>query len=78
MDDNLHMVFTGTEVEVLLLKGELEENGIASMVRDRLASSLRAGYVAGTFSTLELYITGSDLEKAKPIIEEFLGSRQSD
>ena len=42
MDDNLHMVFTGTEVEVLLLKGELEENGIASMVRDRLASSLRA------------------------------------
>jgi hypothetical protein len=75
MDDTLYIAYTGTEVEVLMLKGILEENGIMAMIRDRLSSSLLAGYVAGTTSTLELFVTGSDLEKARPLIQEFLNSR---
>jgi hypothetical protein len=75
MDDTLHIAYTGTEVEVLMLKGILEENGIMAMVRDRFSSSLKAGYVAGTPSSVELIVTGTDLEKAKPLIQEFLNSR---
>jgi len=34
MKNSLLRAFTGTEIEVILLKGALEENGISTMIRD--------------------------------------------
>jgi hypothetical protein len=63
-------VFTGTEIQVLLLKGELEANGIPAMIRDDFNSALSAGFFSGSPSSLYLFINEADLEKAQPIIDE--------
>lgn len=63
-------VFTGTEIEVLLVKGELEANGIPVMIRDDFNSALSAGFFSGSPSSLYLFINEADLEKAQSIIGE--------
>jgi hypothetical protein len=77
MENNLFKAFTGSEIEVLLLQGELEANNISSMKRDGFASGLRAGFYGGSPSSVDLFIEESELEKATPIIEEFLANRDS-
>ncbi len=71
MNTNLYRAFTGSEIEVILLKSELEANGISVMVKDDFTSGLAAGFYAGSPSTLDLFINEEDGEKALPIIEEF-------
>jgi hypothetical protein len=77
MDENIIKAFTGSEIEVILLQGELEENGISSLVRDGFSSGLRAGFYGGSPSAIELYIAESDQEKAEPIIREFIQNREA-
>ena len=76
MKDNLINVFTGNEIEVVLLQGELEENGISSMTRN--ASSVGSTIYGGAPTSLELFINEPDLEKARPIIQEFQKNRDSE
>jgi len=76
MKDELYKAFTGSEIEVLLLKDELEANGISSMARDGFSSGLRAGFYGGSPSSVDLYISDSDKDLAAPIIEEFLKNRE--
>ena len=75
MKNNLIRAFTGTEFEVILLKGELEENGISTMIRDDFTNSISAGFYGGTPSSIDLFINESDLVKAEPIIREYLQNR---
>lgn len=75
MEDRLYKAFTGSEIEVILLQGELEENGIPSMTRDGSTSGVSQFY-GGAPSAMDLFIEESDLEKAGPVIEEFLQNRE--
>ena len=77
MNNKLLRVFTGTEIEVILLQGELEENGISSMTSNGSASVSSTIY-GGAPTSLELYINEPDLEKARPIIQEFQKNRDSE
>jgi len=70
--NNLIRVFTGSEISVILLKGELEENGIASLIRNDYQSGASAGFYGGSASGIDLFIQESDLKTAEPIIEEFI------
>jgi len=72
MKDNILKIYTGSEVPVRLLKGLLEENNIYSIIKDEFQSSISAGYVKGVPSAIDIYIKQSDLEKAKPIIADFI------
>ena len=74
MKDNLINIFNGTEIEVILLQGELEENGISSMTQNASNAVVSTIY-SGAPAALDLYINESDLEKARPIIEEFIQNR---
>jgi hypothetical protein len=65
-------VYTGTEVTVALLKGELEKAGIVGMVRDDFASGAASGFYGGDPSAIDLYIQESDVKKAQPIVKGFL------
>lgn len=66
--DNLIKVFTGSEFSIYLLKAKLEEIGISSIVRNEFN-----GAFLGTIPpAVDLYINESDLEKAEPIIREFI------
>jgi hypothetical protein len=66
--DNLIKVFTGSEFSVFLLKAKLEDIGISAIVRNDFN-----GAFLGTISpAVDLFINESDLEKAEPLIKEFL------
>ncbi len=70
--DTLIRIFTGTEISVLLLKGILEEAGIAASVRNDYQLGVDIGAVLGARSAVDLYIRQPDFEKAVPLVNEFL------
>jgi hypothetical protein len=70
-NSNLIHVYSGTELTVNLLKGELEIFGIPSIIRNGFYSGISAGFPGGVPSSIELLIQELDLEKAEPIISEF-------
>jgi len=65
-------VFAGSEITVNLLKAELEQAGIMSNVVNEYEESNFRGFSTGTPYSVDLYILDTDLEKAKPIVDEFL------
>jgi len=54
-----------------MLKAQLEENGIAAMIRNDFQSGVAAGFVAGFPSFIDLYISESDKTMAEPIVKAF-------
>lgn len=68
-------VFSGTEVQVIILQGQLESINVKSAVQNDFQSGISAGFGGGTASTVRLSILESDLEKAKPIIKEFISNQ---
>jgi Putative prokaryotic signal transducing protein len=71
-NDGLIRVFTGTEVTVNLLKGELEAIGITSLIQNDFLSGITSGFAGGAPSAIDLFIQEHDLETAKPVIDEFV------
>ena len=68
-------VFSGSEVEVLMLKGLLEGLDIEGIIQNDYQSGIIAGFGGGTISTVRLKIHESDLEKAQSIITDFTKNR---
>ena len=69
---NLIRVYTGTELTVLLLKKELEKSGIYGIVQNDFSSGVSAGFSGGVPSSVDLFIQELDLQKAEPILVEFM------
>lgn len=76
MENKLHKAFTGSEISVVLLQGELEANGIPSSTRYGTNSLVNPIY-GGAPTELDLFINESDLEKATPIILEYIRDHNS-
>jgi hypothetical protein len=74
MEDNLVRAFSGNEIEVISLQGELEGNGISSSTNYGSTSGVNP-FWGGSPVELDLYILQKDLEKAEKIIREFVQSR---
>ena len=68
-ENRLVKIYSGTEVSVNYLKGELEKQGIYSIVRNDYQAGLTAGFSGGVSSDIDLYIQNSDLQTAKPILK---------
>ena len=68
-------VFSGSEIEVLMLKGLLEGLDIEGIIQNDYQSGIIAGFGGGTISTVRLKIHETDLEKAQTIIIEFKNNR---
>lgn len=71
-DNKLVRVFAGSEITVNLLKYELEQEGIATTVNNEYEISNFQGFSTGTPYSVDLYIMDTDMEKADPIVKEFL------
>ena len=71
-ENKLIKVFTGTEFNVLTLKGFLEEIGIGSTVQNNFKSGVEAGHVGGVQSAVTLFIQQSDFSNAEPLIRDFI------
>lgn len=70
--DKLVKVFTGTEVSVMLLQSILEESGVSTLVQNDFMLGLEVGFVGGVQTAIDLFIQESDLQKAEPIINDFI------
>ncbi len=70
-NEDLIRIYTGSELTVNLLSTELEKVGITGIIRNDFESGTSAG-VAGDPSAVDLYIQQSDLNKAKPVLVDFL------
>lgn len=64
-------IFSGSQVQVILLKGLLEENGISVIEKNEQLSGTLAGFVGGTQTTIALSVMESDKAKAEQIVKEF-------
>lgn len=51
---NLLRIFTGSEVSVILLKGQLEENGIPAIVKNEFRKGITAGFAGSTPTAIDL------------------------
>lgn len=71
--DDLIKVFTGSEFSVFLLKGKLEELGIPSIVRN----DFNGAFLGTVPPAVDLLINESDLDKAEPVIREFIENEES-
>jgi hypothetical protein len=65
-------VFAGSEITVNLLKYELEKEGILTNIINDYDVGTTFAAPSGTPYSVNLYILDSDLEKADPIVKEFL------
>jgi hypothetical protein len=74
-DGYVHL-YSGSEVRVILLKGLLEDKGIQTMVQNDYQSGISAGFAGGTVNTIRLKVHATDLELAKPILEDFIQNQQ--
>ena len=71
-ENKIIRVFSGTELEVNLLKNELYQIGISGLIQNDFNSGLVAGFSGGPLSAIDFFIQESDLKKAEPIIKEFI------
>ncbi|OAB77726.1 putative signal transducing protein [Cochleicola gelatinilyticus] len=65
-------VYSGSEVQVILLKGLLENIDIEGIIQNDFQSGITAGFGGGTVNTVRLKLHESDLKKAQPVIEKFI------
>jgi hypothetical protein len=75
--DDLIRVYTGTEISVIHLKEELEECGIDVLMQNDFQSGMSADFVGGIPSSIDIYIKKTDMEKAEPIIKDFVENIQN-
>ena len=71
-EEELVRIFTGSEVAVLILQGELEDIGIGSVVQNDYVSGISVGFIGGTPTSVDLFIQQYNLEKAQPLVNEFI------
>lgn len=74
--DKLIHIFSGPEIAVILLKGELEKQGIHCIIKNDYQAGISAGFFGGTPSAIELFVLEKDFQKAKEIIAEFEAANQ--
>ncbi len=63
-------VFTGTQLFVNRLSNLLNDQSIATLIKDHANSGTLAGF-GSPRNSVELFIYNTDLESATPIIEDF-------
>ena len=71
-DNQLVRIYTGHEITILRLKGELENYEIPALIENRFQSGVAAGFVADSPSAVDLYVEEKDAPKAQLILNDLL------
>ncbi len=69
-DEDIVKIFTGSTITVNILKEELEEAGIPSLVKNDFDTGIVAGFVGGIPNLADLYVYESDKKRAEPFVKE--------
>ncbi len=77
MSEEIQLVYTGSRAEGLWIQEILKENGIGSIVKDTLSSSVQGGWADGSpEDTLLIYVESINYKKAKSILDEYFEKRK--
>ena len=68
--------YSGTEIAINGLQRQLESIGVLGIIQNDFNSGNLAGFFGGTADTVRLKIKESDIEKSKPILDEYLSSEE--
>ncbi|GAA0870861.1 hypothetical protein GCM10009117_00060 [Gangjinia marincola] len=71
-DKEYKHVYTGSQVEVTLIKSTLEDASINYIVKDNFESGLRAGFGGGLPGQIQVLVHTNEYAKAKKVIDEAL------
>lgn len=71
MENEFIDFYSGSEILVMKLKKDLETIEVYGIIQNDFNSGNLAGFVGGTPSSVLLKIRARDLDKAKPILEQF-------
>ena len=74
-NEDLKRLYTGSEINVNILKEILDDNQIPSLIKNDLKSGLTAGFGGGYVEAeSSIFVFDNNLKKAKIILNEFLTS----
>ncbi len=75
-ENNLFLVFTGSQIDASFIKNILEEEGIQSIIHNAFHQSLMAGWVENSASSeSQVMVKGKDFIPANNLVEKYLNSR---
>ena len=73
-EDKPIIVFSGSLIDADLLKVFLEENGITAFLQDQVIGTVSPW---GIQNNVKVVVSASDIEKAKPLIQQFLAEKKN-
>jgi|GEM_PF-313849 len=77
MSEEIKLVYNGSRAEGYWIKEVLKENGIGSILKDTLSSSVQAGWADGSpEDAILIYVENPNYEKAKSILKEYFANRK--
>jgi hypothetical protein len=77
MNEEIKLVFTGSEIEADFIEQILEDNGVGVIKRNSMNESLIAGWASGSpEDACELYVDEDNRQKAAKLIEVYLQNRE--
>lgn len=75
-ENDLIVIYAGTAVEAGMIQGLLEDAGIKAFLRDEILGSIAPWYViGGGAGAVKVVVARKDLDKARPIVQEFWGEK---
>ncbi|MBE9480913.1 MAG: DUF2007 domain-containing protein [Bacteroidetes bacterium] len=75
--ENLKLVFTGSNIEANFVKSILEDNNIGALVRNTLRESLTAGWVSGApEDSSRVFVTEDHFEKSESLVKQYIDTRE--
>jgi len=77
-DESFVDFYTGSEIMIMGLRKRLEAISVFGIMQNDFNSGNLAGFVGGTPNTVRFKIRAVDIEKAQPILEEFLNANYND
>jgi hypothetical protein len=76
MSEDIKLVYTGSRAEGLFVVELLKENGIGAIYKDRLSSSLQAGWADGApEDAVQVYVENVYFEKAREFLDDYFKTR---
>ncbi len=69
MDGKSVKIYTGDEITVNRLKQELEQKGINCLIKNGFEQGIRAGFVGGVQTAIEVYVDENDLKNALEVVQ---------
>ena len=77
-DEQFIDFYTGSEIMIMGLRKRLEAVGVFGMMQNDFNSGNLAGFVGGSPNTVRFKIRAKDVEKAQPILQEYLNLEDSE